>query len=186
MAVIAVFVGSVRNGRHGDLVAQWIANRLRERGHDVYLIDPHTYTDLLVFRGKFAHMESPSDQLKQVQQWLAASDGFVLTTPEYNHSYSGAIKNALDPFFAEYHDKPSAIVTYSSGSFGGVRAAQHLRDVCAELGMPSIPRSLGISKVHELFDEATNPKDVIVVERLDKLLDELEWYMDAFRSKRVR
>jgi NAD(P)H-dependent FMN reductase len=62
-------------------------------------------------------------------------------TPEYNHSTSAAMKNTLDYFLQEYYFKPSAIVSYSVGGYGGVNAVQHLRIIFAELGAPSMSSS---------------------------------------------
>jgi NAD(P)H-dependent FMN reductase len=74
-------------------------------------------------------------------------------TPEYNHMTSAALKNTLDYFLEEYYFKPSAIVSYSVGGFGGVNAVQHLRGIFAELGAPSISSSFSISKVQDVFDD---------------------------------
>jgi NAD(P)H-dependent FMN reductase len=72
----------------------------------------------------------------------------LAVTPEYNHSVSAAMKNTLAYFLEEYYFKPSAIVSYSPGGFGGVNAAQHLRHIFAELGAPSISSSFPISRVY--------------------------------------
>ena len=69
---------------------------------------------------------------------ILSADGYIPITPEYNHTISGALKNTLDYCLEEYFFKPSAIVSYSVGSFGGINAAQHLRQIFAELGSPSI------------------------------------------------
>ncbi len=63
------------------------------------------------------------------------------------------MKNTLDYFLEKYYFKPSAIVSYSLGGFGGVNAAQHLRHIFAELGAPSISSSFPISRVQYVFDE---------------------------------
>ena len=65
---------------------------------------------------------------------IISADGYVPITPEYNHTTSAALKNTLDYCLEEYFFKPSAIVSYSVGSFGGINAAQHLRHIFAELG----------------------------------------------------
>ncbi|MFY9872933.1 MAG: NAD(P)H-dependent oxidoreductase [Candidatus Nitrosopolaris sp.] len=92
---------------------------------------------------------------------------------------SAAMKNTLDYFLEEYFFKPSAIVSYSPGFFGGINAAQQLRLVFAELGAPSIPSSFAISRVNEVFDD--NGK--LTYERYDKtvvrFLDEFKWYIET-------
>jgi NAD(P)H-dependent FMN reductase len=78
---------------------------------------------------------------------IADADGYLAVTPEYNHSISSAMKNTLDYFLEEYYFKPSAIVSYSPGAFGGINAAQLLRNIFAELGAPVIPSSLPVPNV---------------------------------------
>ena len=69
-------------------------------------------------------MKNPSDRIKDLRNKINESEGYIAVTPEYNHSTSGALKNTLDYFLEEYYFKPSAIVSYSPGLFGGINAAQ--------------------------------------------------------------
>jgi len=80
-------------------------------------------------------------------------DGFLVVSGEYNHGIPPALKNLLDHFLEEYFWRPSGIVCYSAGGFGGVRAAMQLRMTLAELGMPSIPSILPIPRISETIDE---------------------------------
>jgi NAD(P)H-dependent FMN reductase len=110
----------------------------------------------------------------------------LAVTPEYNHSTSAAMKNTLDYFLEEYFFKPSAIVSYSAGGFGGVNAAQHLRLIFAELGAPSISSSFAISRVGEAFDEAGKLVQEQYNKRITRFLDEFEWYIEAFKNQRLK
>jgi NAD(P)H-dependent FMN reductase len=110
----------------------------------------------------------------------------LAVTPEYNHSVSAAMKNTLDYFLEEYYFKPSAIVSYSPGGFGGVNAAQHLRDIFAELGAPSISSSFPISRVHEVFDDNGKLIDERYNKRVIRFLEEFEWYTEAFKNQRAK
>jgi NAD(P)H-dependent FMN reductase len=75
-------------------------------------------------------------------------DGFVLVTPEYNHSTSSVLKNALDTVYAEWNNKAAALVSY--GAVGGVRAAEHLRQILAVLQVADIGAQLSFSlAVHD-------------------------------------
>jgi NAD(P)H-dependent FMN reductase len=114
------------------------------------------------------------------------SRGCIIVTPEYDRSTSGALKNTLDYFLEEYYFEPSATVSYSLGMFGGINAAQQLRLVFAELDAISIPTSFPISKVHKVFDENNNLLDEAYNERLDKVLNEFEWYIEALEKQRER
>lgn len=68
---------------------------------------------------------------------IASFDGFVFVTPEYNHSASGALKNAIDYLFAEWNDKAAGFVSYGADS-GGTRAVEHLRAVMGELKVADV------------------------------------------------
>jgi NAD(P)H-dependent FMN reductase len=94
------------------------------------------------------------------------------------------LKNLLDHFQSEYLYKPSAIVTYSAGPFGGVRALINLRAILAELGTPSIPSAFPVSQVQDAFDDDGNPLDQAYNERIVKFLDEYEWYANALKHAR--
>jgi NAD(P)H-dependent FMN reductase len=92
----------------------------------------------------------------------------------------------LDYFLEEYYFKPSAIVSYSPGIFGGVNAAQQLRLVFAELGAPSIPSSFPIPRLFKVFNEEGTLIDDAYNKRVSKFLDEFEWYIEAFKNQRAK
>lgn len=185
MSKIAVIVGSVRKDRQGIKVAKWIKQKLKDRNHTVFFIDP-VELDLPLLDRMFKEMEDPPEKLKKLQSMIMEADGYIPVTPEYNHNTSSAMKNILDICLEEYFFKPSAIVSYSVGSFGGINAAQQLRLIFAELGAPSIASSFQISKVKEVFDEDGKLQDVNYERRVKRFLDEFEWYLDAFKNQREK
>ncbi|WP_428326908.1 NADPH-dependent FMN reductase [Nitrosopumilus sp.] len=180
---ISVILGSVRSDRNGEKVGHYITKKIQDRGHDVSLIDP-IQLDLPLLDRMYKEMENPEPKFQKLQNMIVSADGYVPITPEYNHTISAALKNTLDYCLEEYFFKPSAIVSYSVGSFGGINAAQHLRHIFAELGSPSIPSSLQISKVHEAFDENGNLLHQEYEKRVGRFLDEFEWYLTALKSQR--
>ena len=95
-----------------------------------------------------------------------------------------ALKNLLDHFLEEYFFRPSAIVCYSAGSFGGVRAAMQLRMTLAELGTVTIPSLLPIPKVQDAFDEQGQPSDPATERRARRFFDEMDWYAHALQMAR--
>ena len=153
------------------------------RGHTVYFIDS-LELNLPLLNRMYKEMENPSSKLRDLQNKIKNADGYLAVTPEYNHSTSAAMKNTLDYFLEEYFFKPSAIVSYSTGDFGGVNAAQHLRLIFAELGAPSISSSLVISRVKEAFDEAEKLVQEQYNKRITRFLGEFEWYIEAFKNQR--
>src|SRR5262245_41706387 len=135
------------------------------------------------------YKEYPKGSAPAVLERLAtlyrAADGFIVISGEYNHSIPPALSNLLDHFLEEYFFRPSAIVCYSSGSFGGVRAAMQLRAMLAELGMPSISSIFPVPKIGEAFDANGVPADAAAIDRrFERFAGELEWYADAMRAAR--
>lgn len=181
----AIIYGSARSGRQGIKAARFVAKKLKERQHDVTLVDSQEYElpflDLMY--KEFTPGEAP-EAMQTVGEILQAADGFVIVSAEYNHSISAALKNLLDHYQSEYLYKPSAIVTYSAGPFGGVRALVNLRAILAELGTPSIPSAFPVSGIRAAFDDDGNALDDAYDERAIKFLDEFEWYENALKHAR--
>ncbi|AJM92285.1 MULTISPECIES: NAD(P)H-dependent oxidoreductase [Nitrosopumilus] len=182
---IAIILGSVRSDRNGKRVSQYIIEKIKDRGHTVSLVDP-MQLDLPILDRMYKEMKNPEPKFQKLQNMIISADGYVPITPEYNHTTSAALKNTLDYCLEEYFFKPSAIVSYSVGAFGGINAAQHLRQIFAELGSPSIPSSLQISKVHEAIDESGNLLHQEYEKRIERFLDEFEWYLTAFKNQREK
>ena len=181
----AVIYGSARRSRQGIKAARFVVRVLEERKHDVTLIDSEKY-DLPMLDWMYKEYESGQapEAMQKLAEILSAADGFIIVSAEYNHSIPGALKNLLDHFQSEYLYKPSGIVTYSAGPFGGVRALVNLRGILAELGTPSIPSAFPISQIHNAFDDDGNAVDTVYDERIVKFLDEYEWYANALRHAR--
>jgi NAD(P)H-dependent FMN reductase len=182
-ARIALIVGSVRENRQGIKVARWIEKKLKSRDHTVYFIDP-LELNLPLLNKMYKEMPNPTAQLIDLRNKIKDAEGYMPVTPEYNHNTSAAMKNTLDYFLEEYYFKPSAIVSYSPGFFGGINAAQQLRLVFAELGAPSIPSSFSISRVNEVFDDNGKLVDERYDKRVVRFLDEFEWYIEALKNQR--
>lgn len=184
MLKIAVVYGSVRETRLGIKAARYITKRITERGHDAVLIDPMEYNLPLINKRYF---EDPDNSvLQKLHDIFLSSDAFVIVTAEYNHSLPPALTNLLDHFYEEFHYKPSGIVCYSNGQFGGVRAMIQARAFLAEIGMSSIMRVLSIPFIQDAFDSQNNPKDERLSKNADKFLTDLEWYAQALKLAREK
>lgn len=183
----ALIYGSTRQHREGIRAARSLERALTERGHDVTLIDPleEAYQLPALDRMYKEYGEGDaSENMERIAKLLDEADGFVVVTGEYNHSVPPSLKNLLDHFQKEYQFKPSAIVSYSAGSFGGVRSAVHLRVILAELGSPSISSILPVPKVQETLEEDGSAFDGRHDERTARFLDEYEWYVRALKKER--
>lgn len=182
---LVVFYGSVRSERQGIRAARFILNKCRERGHEVALIDPVEFQlPLLDKMYKEYEPDRAPEVLQRMARVIIPADGYVVVSGEYNHTVPPALANLLDHFLEEYFWKPSAIVCYSAGAFGGVRASIALRAMLAEMGMSSIPSVLPIPSVQRAFDEEGRPTDEAYHKRAARFLDELEWYAYALREAR--
>jgi NAD(P)H-dependent FMN reductase len=185
--LIPVILGSVRSDRQGIKAARFIMRQLAARGHRPVLIDPLEKQLPLLDR---MYKEYPAGQAPSVLEELAGlyrrADGFVIVTAEYNQSVPPALKNLLDHFLEEYFWRPSAIVSYSAGRFGGVRAAVTLRTVLPELGMPSVPSILAIPSIGTAMADDGTPTEAWIEKAAARFLAEFEWYAEALTVKRAQ
>ena len=180
-----VVYGSARGARQGIKAARFIVGQLEARGHDVTLIDSEDQQLPLLDRmyKEYEPGEAP-EAMETVAEAFRNADGFIIVSAEYNHSIPAALKNLLDHFQKEYLYKPSGIVTYSAGPFGGVRGLANLRTIMAELGASSIPSAFPISQIHKAFDDDGSVRDTPYDERVVKFFDEYEWYANALQAAR--
>lgn len=182
----AVILGSVRSDRNGIRAARWLMRALTERAHQATLVDPMEVRLPLLDR---MYKEFPKGSAPAEMQTLAelyrSVDGFVIVSGEYNNGIPPALKNLLDHFLEEYFWRPSAIVCYSTGAFGGVRAAMQLRMTLAELGMPSIPSLLPIPHIQNALGEDGSVHESRLNGSVTRFLDEFAWYARALRRERA-
>jgi NAD(P)H-dependent FMN reductase len=183
---VPVLLGSVRRDRQGMRAAHLVVDALSARGHEPVLVDPMELRLPLLDRMYKEHPrgEAP-ESLERLATLYRRADGFVIVSAEYNNGIPPALKNLLDYFLEEYFWRPSGIVCYSAGQFGGVRAAMQLRMTLAELGMPSIPSLFPIPRIGQALDESGKPQDERTGRALDRFLAEFAWYARALKRERA-
>ena len=181
---IAVIYGSARSNRQGIKAAKFLVNKLKERDYKVTLVDSQEFKLPFLDKMYKEYNGDAPENLEKLAQIIKKADGYIVVSAEYNHSIPAALKNLIDYFMEEYFYKPSGIVTYSAGPFGGVRAAVHLRAILGEVGTVSIPSMFTISKVQDSFDEDGNALDESYNKRIKKFLDEFDWYAKALKCAR--
>lgn len=183
---ISIIYGSVRSDRQGIKAAKYLEKKLLEKNINVNFIDPLEYQLPLLDKMYKEYKPNTAPKImEKLATLLNASDGFLVVTGEYNHSIPPALKNLLDHFQKEYYFKPSAIASYSVGSFGGVRAAVHLRVILGELGMPAISSILPFPVIGDLFDTNLVSKNERIEKATARFLNEFIWYVEAFKKQRV-
>ena len=142
MTKIAVIIGSTREGRMTDKLANW-ATKAVEQKADVEVLDLRDYP-MPFFDEAISPRYNPERKaVPEVQKWLdkvAEFDGYVIVTPEYNRAPTGVLKNALDVLAYEMDHKPVAIVAH--GSSGGAQAVASLRITLPGVGAVALPQAL--------------------------------------------
>ncbi|AYY12562.1 NADPH-dependent oxidoreductase [Actinobacteria bacterium YIM 96077] len=180
---LTVIIGSTRVGRFGPTAAEWFAERARRRSDvDVSVVDLAEcwLPDVL------NHDDQPPRPVRELAPWLGDADAFVMVTPEYNHSYPAALKNAIDWYFDEWRAKPIGYVSYG-GVAGGLRAVEALRLVFNELHATSVRTTVSFTNYPEVFDHDGQPIEPKRYEQAaDEMIDELIWWGDALRRQRAR
>ena len=180
---IGIILGSTRPGRKGDQVAKWVLEQAESRDASYELVDladfnlPHLDEAITASQGKYEN--------EHTKAWAAAIaqyDGFVFVTPEYNHSTSGALKNAIDFIYAEWNNKAAGFVSY--GVAGGTRAVEHLRLIVGELQIADVRQQVAVSLLTD-FEGYTTLKPLPHLEPgLATMFGQVESWAGALRSVR--
>ncbi|MGH8362742.1 MAG: NADPH-dependent FMN reductase [Gammaproteobacteria bacterium] len=183
---IGIILGSTRPGRNGEAVAKWVYEIARKRRDAEFeLVDiadyhlPHLDEPVPPSLGQYGKPHTHAWAKK-----IALFDGFVFVTPEYNHSTSGALKNAIDFLYQEWNNKAAGFVSY--GSAGGARAVEHLRLVMAELQIATVRAQVMLSLFTDFENFSRfkpNPRHEAEV---NTMLDQLVAWSGALRSLRER
>jgi NAD(P)H-dependent FMN reductase len=185
MTRVSIILGSTRPGRNGEAVARWVYDIARKRDDAEYeLVDLQDYP--------LPHLDEPvPPSLRQysrphTKEWsakIASFDAYVFVTPEYNHSTSGALKNAIDYLFHEWTNKAAGFVSY--GSVGGTRAVEHLRLIMGELMVADVRAQVALSlytdfENYTVFRPAAQHEDA-----LNTMLDQVVAWGSALKAVRA-
>ena len=191
MTTISIIVGSTRQGRFSEKAAEWIRTSLAQReGVQVKVLDLRDF-DLPFFDQPVppAMPGRPPYGHAVVQKWTAeigSSDGFIFVTPEYNHSISAVLKNAIDWVYPEWNRKAAAFVSY--GSVGGARAVEQLRLIAVELQLAPVRAAvhLPISTVMTHFQNGDVAAELEKSKsQVGPLIDTLLWWTGALKAARA-
>ena len=181
---IGIILGSTRPNRNGEQVARWVYDLAAQRSDAEFeLVDlrdyplPHLDEPVPPSLGQYQH-----DHTKEWAAKIDSFDGFVMVTPEYNHSTSGVLKNALDYLYAEWNNKAVGFVSY--GSAGGTRAVEHLRLVCGELQMADVRQQVALSLITEFENYSVFKPGDYNLPALDTLLDQVIAWSGALAALR--
>jgi NAD(P)H-dependent FMN reductase len=175
---IGIILGSTRQGRVSPQVGEWVKGIADKRGDANYEI-----VDIADFKLPFLFTTDGSEP--GIAAWgekINSLDGFVFIVQEYNHSITGALKNALDSAQAQWNNKAAGMVSY--GSTGGARAAEHLRGILGELAVADVRTHPTLS----LFTDFENGSDFkpqdLHLDNVNMMLDQVVSWSTALKTVR--
>lgn len=159
---ILVFAGSLRTGAYSIKTADAATKELAEQGADLTRISLGDYPLPLMDQNLEKEKGIPENAMK-LGRLIAAHDGFLIASPEYNASIPPLVKNTIDWVsrirndggrpFSPYRGKVAALCSSSEGNFGGMRCLYHLRAVLMNCQVEIITPQCSVSRAHEAFDE---------------------------------
>jgi NAD(P)H-dependent FMN reductase len=181
---IQIILGSTRENRFGEKPAQWIVEKAKQRDElHVELLDLRNYP-LPIFNESVSPKSNKGQyDSPEAAKWaekIGEGDGYIWISPEYNHSYSAVLKNAIDYVYQEWNKKPVAFLSY--GTVGGARAVEHLRGIAAELQLVSVHQGIHLLEPWNLVDENGNLKTEQYEDMAAKMLDQLTWWAKLLKS----
>lgn len=186
MINVGIIVGSTRPGRKADAVARWVHEIARKRTDASFeVVDIADFKLPLLdeamppMMGQYTHPHTKAWATK-----IAGFDAFVFVTPEYNHSTSGALKNAIDYLFKEWNDKAAGFVGY--GAAGGTRAVEHLRLVMAELRVAGVRAQVALSLFNDFENYVAFKPSPHQEKTVTAMLDDLVGWGEALKGLRAK
>lgn len=180
MKNILIISSSVRTGRKSPRVASYFKNYIEDNKIALAEILDLADLQLPIFNERLRYQESPTDEMVMIHEKVAAADGIIIVTPEYNGGYPASLKNVIDLLTDEWYHKPIAISTVSSGAFGGSQVITSLQFSLWKLHAFVAAAMFPIPKVEDQFNESGDPKDKEGTDkRAANFLKELTWLMDA-------
>lgn len=175
---IGIILGSTRQGRVSPQVGEWVKGIADQRGDANYEI-----VDIADFELPFLGTTDGTEPgIAAWNEKLASLDGFVFIVQEYNHSITGALKNALDFAREAWNNKAAGIVSY--GSTGGARAAEHLRGICGELKIADVRTHPTLSLFTDFENGAEFKPQALHLNNVNTMLDEVVAWSGALKTLR--
>jgi len=185
MLRIAIILGSTRPGRKTEPVARWVLDHAQQRGDAEYELVDIADFDLPLLDEPVppSQRKYSMDHTKRWSEKIASFDGYVFVTPEYNHSTSGALKNAIDFLYHEWNNKAAGFVSF--GSSGGTRAVEHLRLIMGELQVADVRSQVALSLFTDFENFSAFKPQALHEKSLKSMLDQLVAWSGAMQTVRA-
>ena len=186
MTKIAIVTGSIRQGRQSRTVANWVKSIADRRADvDFEVVDIAEFA-LPLWDEAVPPSWAPGGTSTASKAWSARMDefdGYIFVVSEYNHSITGALKNALDYLGPELKDKAAGFVSY--GSAGGARAVEHLRGVLSEQGVAHVRNSVTMSLFTDFENFSIFSPTEPATAAVEPMLEQLIAWTRAMRAVRA-
>ena len=185
MTKIGIITGSTRPGRNSLQVAEWVKGIADKRGDAEYEVVDLAEFNLPMYAEPISAAYSQDYQTPEAIPWskkIAELDGYVFICPEYNHGVTSALKNAIDYLYVEWNNKAAGIVSY--GSSGGVRAAEALRVILAELQVASVRTHPAMSLFTDFVNMSEFKPADLHEQSVSTLLDQVNAWTNALETVR--
>lgn len=183
---IAIIIGSTRPNRNGEAVGKWVYEIARKRTDAQYELIDLKEIDLPFLDEPLppsaGHYTQP--HTKAWGEKIAAFDGFVFVTPEYNHGMNAALKNALDFLYHEWNNKAAGFVGY--GGTGGARSVEQLRQVMATLQIADVGAQVSLSLFTDFQDMKVFKPGPFQEKSVNTMLDQVVSWSGALRTVREK
>jgi NAD(P)H-dependent FMN reductase len=186
MLKVAIITGSTRPGRKSEAVARWVYGIAAKRSDALFEVVDIAAFDLPLLDEPLPPMmnQYAKPHTKVWAAKIATFDAFVFVTPEYNHSTSGALKNAIDFLFREWNDKAAGFVGY--GSVGGARAVEQLRLVMGEIKVADVRAQVALSMYTDFENFSILKPGPQQEAAVNAMLDDLVPWGQALQTMRAR
>ena len=164
---ILAFAGSTRTESFNKRLVRVAAAGANEAGADVTVIDLRDFP-MPLYDEDLEKQEGLPFNTQKLKDLMIAYHGFLISSPEYNSSITGVLKNTIDwtsrprdnePPLACFQDKIVGLMSASPGTLGGLRGLVHVRAILENMGMIALPNQIAVSKAHEAFDAQGNLND---------------------------
>ena len=181
---ISVISSSIREGSSTRRVAIHLFEKLKQEGKcNPDLIDLTNY-EYPIWKEVFHLETNPPDECIELHDKLIGADAMIFVTPEYNGSYSLALKNMVDYYGVKVFEKKAVgVSSVTVGSLGGIRAGIQLQQLVLAIYAHPAPQMLLVPKVQECFDENGNLLDPTFEKNISLFLREFLWLAEALNGK---
>ncbi|MDE1763847.1 MAG: NAD(P)H-dependent oxidoreductase [Thaumarchaeota archaeon] len=174
---ILAFAGSTRTDSFNKKLVKIAADGARDSGADVTVIDLRDFV-MPLYDGDLEQRDGLPTTARKLKDLMLTHQGFLISSPEYNSSISGVLKNAIDwasrqsageTPLACFTGRVAGIMSASPGALGGLRGLVHVRSILENIGVLVIPDQMAVSKANEAFNADSTLKDKKQEERIKKI-----------------